>query len=209
MATTALGKTSVFPAISAALFQQDRFYIRQSHFSRSPRLYFFDEHGQTLAFVRNAGFTWANEIRIFTDPTLSFELLRMKPLRGATERRDILVLDSVNGQAAGLIKRLPSGRLQCQEWSLLDSVGQELGAIKEDSLLLAGIRRFLTELIPQSYTFHLGDSLIGRAARSSTLFTPRTEVNLSGDREKQLDRRLVTAAMVLLMAPFALRLPQC
>ena len=54
MATfAALGKTSAALPITAAVFQQDHFYVRQTRSSWSPRLYFQDDCGKTLAFVRN------------------------------------------------------------------------------------------------------------------------------------------------------------
>jgi hypothetical protein len=207
MATIALGKASTAPAISAALFEQDRFYARQSHFSRSPKFYFHDQEGKTLAFVRHASFSWTRDVHVFTDPTLSFELLRLKPSRAPNGMQDFHVRDCVNGQAVGSVRRLSPGGLQCQEWSLLDSAGQELGVIKEDSLLLAGMRRFLTELVPQSYSFYLGNCVVGRAAPARRSLFRSMEIDLTWDCEKRLDRRLVTAAMVLLMAPVAHYLP--
>ncbi len=208
MATIALGKAATVPAVCAALFQQDRFYACQSHFSRSPKVHFYDQGGKTLAFVRHASFSWTRDLQIFTDPTLSFELLRLKALRGRNGMHEFQVLDSVNGQAVGSIRRLSASGLQCQEWSLLDSAREELGVIKEDLLLLAGMRRFLTGLVPQSYSFYLGNCVVGRAAPARGWFSRSMEIDLTCDSEKQLDRRLITAAMVLLMAPIAHQLPQ-
>lgn len=193
-------KICAVPAISAALFEQHRLYIRQTRFSWSPRLYFYDEHGKTLAFVRNATFTWNRDIRIFTDPTLSFELLRIRP-RHSPGSPHFEVVDCVNNQCAGAIRFLPAGRLQCRQWSLLDSIGQEVGTVREDSLLLAGMRRILTELVPQSYSFHVAGTVIGNARSSNGLLSPDVMIDVSSDCEKRLDRRLLAAAMVLLVTP--------
>lgn len=201
MATpAALGKTSASPAISAALFQQDCFYARKSHFSWSPRFYFYDEHGNTLAFVRNASFTWSNEIRVFTDPTLSFELLVIRPLSRRSPGESFVVIDSVNHKPVGAIRQLQGNRLQRRQWVLMDPDDQEIATVTEDSLLLGGIRRLVTELVPQSYTFLFADREVGRATQNGSLFTPEMKIDLSSDREKQLDRRLVAATAVLLLA---------
>lgn len=200
MATpAALGKTSASPAISAALFQQDCFYARKSHFSWSPRFYFYDEHGNTLAFVRNASFTWSNEIRVFTDPTLSFELLVIRPLSRRSPGESFVVIDSVNHKPVGAIRQLQGNRLQRRQWVLMDPDGQEIATVTEDSLLLGGIRRLVTHGGPQSYTFRLAGHEIGKATQSGGLFSPEMKIDLSGDGGKQLDRRLAAAAVVLLL----------
>lgn len=201
MATpAALGKASAGPAISAALFQQDYFYARKSQFSWSPRFYFYDEHGNTLAFVRNATFAWKKEIRVFTDPTLSFELLAIKPVGSSRPVEAFQVTDSVNQSRVGAIRQMQAGPLQRRRWVLMDSAGEEIGTVGEDSALLGGIRRLITELAPQSYTFLLGDRELGWATQNGGLFTPELKIDLSSDSEKRLDRRLVAAAVVLMLA---------
>ena len=199
MATiAALGKTSAGPAISAALFQKDCFYARRSRFSWSPKFYFYDEQGNTLAFVRNAIFSWNKEVRIFTDPTLSFELLAIRPLSRRNLGATFAVTDSVNHKRVGAIRQIKPGRLQ-RQWVLINSDDQELATVTEDSLLLGGIRRLVTHGVPQSYTFRLAGHEIGKATQSGGLFSPEMKIDLSGDGGKQLDRRLAAAAVVLLL----------
>lgn len=200
MATTAaLGKASA-SRISAALFRQDRFYARKSRFSWAPKFYFYDEHGQTLAFVRNATFTWERKIRVFSDPGLSFELLTISPLAGRHSAPSFEVIDSVNHERVGTIRPVQVNRLQRRQWRLMDARGQEVGTVTEDSVLLAGLRRLLIELVPQTYTFFLAQREIGKARQNGSLFNSEMEIDLSADCENQLDRRLATAAVVLLLA---------
>lgn len=201
MATpVALGKASAGPAISAALFQQDCFYARKSRLSWSPKFYFYDEQGNTLAFLRNGTFAWNNEIRVFTDPTLSFQLLAIKPAAHSDFTETFEVMDSVNRSRAGAVRQMQSSPLQRRQWVLLDSAEQEVAALTEDSVLLGGIRRLVTELAPQSYTFLMGEREVGWATQNGGLFTPELKIDLSSDGEKRVDRRLVAAAVVLLLA---------
>lgn len=200
MATiAAIGKASAGPAISAALFQQDCFYARKSQFSWSPKFYFYDEHGNTLAFVRNATFSCNKEIRVFTDPTLSFELLAIRPLPRRNLGGSFAVIDSVNHKPVGAIRQVQA-RLQRRQWVLMDSDDQEVATVTEDSLLLGGIRRLVTELVPQGYTFTFAGREVGRATQNGSLFTPEMKIDLSSDRERELDRRLVAATVVFLLA---------
>ncbi|HKD15555.1 MAG TPA: hypothetical protein VKE71_13555, partial [Candidatus Angelobacter sp.] len=55
-------------------------------------------------------------------------------------------------------------------------------------------------IIPQSYTFELGGQEIGTARQNWNFFAPKMEVDFTNDPGKRLDRRLVAAAIVLLMA---------
>lgn len=204
MATTAaLGKASAAPAISAALFQQVHFFVRKSAFSWAPKFYFYDQSGDTLAFVRNATLTWNREIRVFTDPGMSFELLAIRPLAGRSSGACFEITDSVNHERVGAVRQVETSGLQRRQWALMDSAGQEVGTVIEDSLLLGGLRRLVTELLPQSYTFRLAGCAVGTATQKGSLFNSEMEIDLSADHEKQLDPRLVTAVLVLLLASSA------
>ena len=204
MATTAApGKASATPAISAAIFQQDRFYARKSALSWAPKVYFYDEHGNTLAFVRNLASLWSRDIRVFTDSGLSFELLAIKPLAGRNSSLVFEITDSVNHERVGAIRQLHLGWMHRQQWSLIDCRDEEVAIVSEGSLLLGGLRRFVTELLPQSYTFRSGECDIGTATQNGSLFNSEMEIDLGADHEKRLDRRLVTAMVVLLLASSA------
>jgi hypothetical protein len=196
MATVAaVGKTCARPLISAALWNQNHFFARKTR-SWSPKLYFVDERGNTLAFVRT-WLSWTHEIRVFTDPTLSFELLSIVPVSGGNSIT-FEVTDPLNHQKVGAIRRIPQGRFQRRHWAVVDVAGEEVAGIAEASWLLAGMR-LVTAFVPQAYTFMLADREVGKATQSIKMFSPIIEVDLTGDPEKRLDRRLVAAAMIVLM----------
>src|SRR6185312_7900862 len=109
--------------ISAALFQQDHFHARQTRFFRTPKLYFYDHAGKTLAFVRNLSLHWNKEIRVFTDPTLSFELLTITPAKKEGGEETFVVFDPVNRESVGRIRIPAAVGLQKQEWTLVDATG--------------------------------------------------------------------------------------
>lgn len=201
MATVAAaGKISAAPAISAALFQKDHFRARQTRFSLAPRLYFYDEEGKTLAFVRNLSLHWNKELRIFTDPGLSFELLTITPTKKDAGEKAFLVFDPVNRESVGRIKIPQAIGLQKQEWTLVDATGLQVGHLQEDSAMLGAMRRYLSQAVPQTYTFYGEDSLAGHASLMNGIFSPEMEIDLRKDHETQLDRRLVVAVLVLVLA---------
>ncbi len=200
MATPGVNAPGVQPAIAAAIFQQDSFVARQKIFSLAPCFYVQDQFGNALAFLRKKVFTWKDEIRVFTDESQSLELLRIKARKIIDWGTAFDVTDSINSQKVGVLKRQGWKSVLRREWTIMDALDQEIGRIREDSALLAFVRRFIIGLLPQTYTFDLRGQQIGSATQNWNLFAPRMYVDFTADPGKQLDRRLVVAAVVLLMA---------
>ncbi|HET9837013.1 MAG TPA: hypothetical protein VFR84_02180 [Candidatus Angelobacter sp.] len=200
MATPGVNAPGVQPAIAAAIFQQDSFVARQKIFSLAPCFYVQDQFGNALAFLRKKVFTWKDEIRVFTDESQSLELLRIKARRIIDWGTAFDVTDSINNQKVGVLKRRGWKSVLRREWIIMDALDQEIGRIREDSAVRAFMRRFLTALLPQAYTFEVGGQQIGTATQNWNLFAPRMFVDFTADPGRQLDRRLAVAAVVLLMA---------
>lgn len=200
MATPVVGSRTSAPAISAAVFQQDCFLARQKVFSFTPKFYFCDQNGSVLAFLRKKVFTLKDEIRVFTDETQSFELLRIKGRQIIDFGAAFDVTDSINNERVGTLKRRGWKSLMRKEWIILDAREKEIGRFKEDSLMLAMLRRFITSLIPQEYTFELEGRPIGTARQNWNFFAPKMQVDFSGDPGRKFDRRLAAAAIILLLA---------
>jgi hypothetical protein len=200
MASPALGTPSTSPAISAALFQQDRFTARQEVFAFAPQFFFLDLNGNTLAYLRKKVFTWKDEIRVFSDQEQTMELLSIKARKIIDWGTAFDVTDSINHQRVGGLKRRGWKSVARQEWTIMDAGDQEIGKVQEDLLLLATVRRYLTSIIPQRYSFEIGGQQVGTARQNWNFFAPKIDVNFTGDPAKRLDRRLLAAAIVLLMA---------
>jgi hypothetical protein len=200
MATPGMNAPATRPAIAAAIFQQDAFVARQKIFSWAPCFYIQDHLGNALAFMRKKVFTWKDEVRVFTDETQSLELLNIKARKIIDWGTAFDVTDSINRQKVGALKRRGWKSLVRKEWIVMDAFDQEIGTVKEDSILLAFVRRFLTNLLPQTYTFEIGGQQVGTAGQNWNFFAPKMHVDFTADPAKRLDRRLLVAAVVLLMA---------
>jgi uncharacterized protein YxjI len=185
--------------INPTIFQQDFFVARRKIFSFAPKLYVWDQNGDTLAFVRQKFFTMRDDVRIFTDENQSFELLRIKGRNIIDFGAAFDVIDSLNGQKAGVLKRRGWKSLMRAEWIILDALDQEVGTIREDSAMLAAIRRLIFKFVPQNFTFEMGGQVVGTAQQNWNIFAPTMTVDFTTDPGKRLDRRLVVAAMTLLL----------
>ena len=86
------------------------------------------------------------------------------------------------------------------EWIILDALDNEIGTIKEDSLILALLRRFVTNLIPQNFTGMVRGADVFRFSQHFNPFWLKLDLDFSVDTQGLLDRRLGIAAAVLLCA---------
>jgi uncharacterized protein YxjI len=200
MAGTAIGVSPRLAAgINPTIFQQDFFLARRKIFSFAPKLHIWDRDGATLAFVRQKVFAVRDDVRIFTDQTQSFELLRIKGRNIIDFGAAFDVIDSLNGQKAGMLKRRGWKSLMRAEWIIMDALDQEIGKIREDSALLAALRRLILRILPQTFIFEMGGQVVGTAKQNWNIFAPTMTVDFTTDPGKMLDRRLVVAAITLLM----------
>ena len=189
-----------FTGINPTIFQQDFFVARRKIFSFAPKLYIWDREGRTLAFVRQKFFTLRDDVRVFTDETQSFELLRIKGRKIVDFGSAFDVTDSLNNQKVGVLKRRGWKSLLRAEWIIMDTFDQEIGRIQEDSAVLAAVRRLVFRFIPQNFTFELGGQVVGTAKQSWNIFAPTMTVDFTADPGKRLDRRVLVAAIMLLMS---------
>lgn len=187
------------PGVTAAIFQQDSFVARQKIFTLAPKFTFFDQEGKVLAFLRKKVFSWKDDIRVFTDETQSFELLRIKGRQIIDFGAAFDVTDSIAGHKVGALKRRGWKSILRAEWDILDITDQEIGKIREDSAFRAAVRRLVGHIIPQGYTFELHGQQVGTAQHTWNFFVPTVRVDFTGDPSKRFDRRLLVAAIVLLM----------
>lgn len=100
----------------------------------------------------------------------------------------------------GALKRKGLKSILKDEWIIMDAEDREIGFIKEDSTLLALIRRFLTNLIPQKYYGELKGEQVCLFKQNFNPFVMKINLDFSMDRKGLLDRRLGIAGAVLLCA---------
>ena len=187
------------PATSGSIFQRDSFVVRQKILSLAPKFVFFDHEGKVLAFLRKKVFSWKDDIRVFTDESQSVELLRVNGRQIIDFGASFDVTDSVAGRKVGALKRRGWKSILRAEWDILDECDQEIGKIREDSAFRAVVRRLLGRIIPQGYTFEVAGEPVGTAQYTWNIFVPTVQVDFTTDLARRLDRRLLVAAIVLLM----------
>jgi uncharacterized protein YxjI len=159
--------------------------------------------GPPIAYVRQKKLKIKEEIRFFADDGETQELFHIKArtwLDTGGSKYD--VVDAQEGQI-GLLEHLFKQSLFRSTWRISNAGDEEVARAQERSLPLAVLRRVIDfvpdygGLIPIPYNFDIlrGDQPIGKMDRKFKL-RDQYVLDLSGDTEKTLDRRLAIALAI-------------
>ena len=154
---------------------------------------------QLILFVKLKALKLREDIRLFADEAQAEEILRI-------HARTILdigtiydVFDSATDQKIGSVKRKGWKSILQDEWEIWDENEQVLALMSEDSMLLALVRRFLTNLIPQKFT--IADNKAQTVANIKQNFNPFTiRLSCNVNEASPIDRRLTMVATIMLAA---------
>ena len=193
-------------------FDRDRFFVNQRRLSLKEKYYVYDEHGTGLFYVERPFQWWGRrDIIIYEDDS------KRAPVVFITQdhlweifQRNYTVAD-VDRQVLARLSRNNFKSLFRRAWNIVQTNEATLMTAREDSVLLAAIRR-IVDLIPYvallggmiKTDFHLltvdsaGDERkIGEFTRRISVFD-KYVLDLSEDSERQLDRRVALAVGILL-----------
>jgi uncharacterized protein YxjI len=194
-------------------FDRDKFLINQRRLSLKEKYYVYDEQGKELFYVERS-FGWLfrrRNINLFADDS------KREPLLSITQdhyweifHRNYTVVDG-NGKAIAKLSRNNFASLFRRAWNISTLEGAPVARAREDSLLLAAVRRII-DLIPYveliggiiKTDFHFlvpegpgTERKIGSFNRRFSLFD-KYVLDLSEDPQRKLDRRVALAMGILL-----------
>jgi uncharacterized protein YxjI len=145
------------------------------------------------------------DLRAFTDDSKTTEVFRIKAQQVWDPRAKYDVTDP-NGQLIGQLQKVFGKSLLRSTWRIYGAAGNEVAWAQERSLFVALVRRFVglvpfigefLELLPIPYHFdyYKGEDRIGGLERILGV-RDRYRLDVSGDTERALDRRVVIALAV-------------
>ncbi len=158
-----------------------------------------------VCFVQQKRVALKEDLRAYVDDTKQEEVFRIKARQVWDPRARYTVTDPT-GRPIGELGKVFGSSLLRSTWKVFDPAGQEIAWAQERSLGVALFRRFagfipfvggLLELIPIPYHFdyHAGERQVGGLRRLLGL-RDRYVLDLSGDAERTIDRRLGVALAV-------------
>jgi uncharacterized protein YxjI len=195
--------------VSADRFAYDRFLVDQlvrpiaNLYRITPLAAGETPAGGPVAFVRQKKMAIKEDIRFYADDSESEELFRIKArsvLDTGGSRYDVT---DTAGNQIGVLHHVLRKSIFRSTWEVTDADGGEVAIAQERSLPMAIARRvidFVPDVggwIPIPYNFDLlmDGSVIGHLNRKFQL-RDRYVLDLSGDHERKLDRRLAIALAI-------------
>jgi uncharacterized protein YxjI len=194
--------------VSAVTFAHDRFLVDQlvrpiaNLYQVTPLAAGEVPAGGPVAFVRQKKMAIKEDIRFFADEQESQELFRIKArsiFDTGGARYDVT---DASGGAIGVLEHLFRKSLFRSTWRVSEASGGEVAIAQERSLPMAIARRLVDfvpygEWVPIPYNFDLvmDGRVIGHLNRKFQL-RDRYVLDLSGDHDRKLDRRLGIALAV-------------
>jgi hypothetical protein len=182
----------------------DRFEIEQL-IRPMVNLYRISSHGSPVAFVRQKRMAIKEDIRFFRDENETEELFRIKA-RSLMELGGRYDVTTPSGEKIGVLGKVFGKSLLRSTWSIMDASEQEVAVAKERSQFWAIVRRVIDavpygDFIPIVFHFRIdrGEQHLGDFTRALGM-RDRYTLDLSGDHERTIDRRLGIALAIALDA---------
>ncbi|MHB9131604.1 MAG: hypothetical protein ACYDBB_11020 [Armatimonadota bacterium] len=186
----------------AALYGQPQYLLRRKMLKLlGGRIDIYDPLGNPVMCCLQKAFKLKEDISLFTDDSKRVELLRIKARQIIDFSAAYDVVDAQTGQTIGVLRRKGWQSLVRDAWEILDSTERVVATIQEDNMLLALVRRFLTNLIPQSFAFTTptGQPLATAHQRFNPFIHRMDLVMPQGPGAAVLDPRMAMTAAVLLV----------
>ena len=163
-----------------------------------------DQHGEPFAFVEQARFKFKEDIRFYSDDSKSEELWRIVARQrfDPSARYDVT---TAAGEKLGEIQKAFGTSLLRSTYKIYDD-GEEV-TVNERNIAVAVFRRAVGFIpyvdwvsdflpIPYDFTFTRDGKEIGTHVRKRMKIGDTYTLDLSGDQERALDRRLALALAV-------------
>jgi uncharacterized protein YxjI len=161
------------------------------------RIHVNDLNGNMVMYVKQKAFKLKEDIRVYNDKSKSREILYIQARQVIDISATYDVTDQTTGEKVGALRRkgLASAFVKDQ-WEMLDNSGIVIGDIVEDSTLLALIRRYAINIIPQAYSFSQNGMEIAKLKQRFNPFLFKADFQVLNN---EVDPRLSVAGAVLMM----------
>src|SRR5687768_15586128 len=181
-------------------FSYSQYLLKRQVFALAGKFRVYEPGGRLVLFSEQKMFKIREDIRVYSDESKTQEVLMIKARQIMDFSAAYDVVDSESGQKVGALRRKGLASILRDEWEILDVGDNVVGKLFEDSMGLALVRRFLTNLIPQNYDITFGTNRVADLKQAFNPFSYQLNIDFSMDINKVLDRRLGVAAGILLAA---------
>ncbi len=180
-------------------FQFDSYLLKRQFFALTGKLRLFNPRGELLLYVHQKMLRLKEDIRVYGDEAKTREVLLIKARAVIDFSAAYDVIDAFDGAKVGALRRRGLKSVVRDEWDVLDEHDRPIGRLFEDSIGRALLRRMvLGVLLPQDYDMVIGDTRVADYKQRFNPFVYHMDIDFRMDTGRKLDRRLGTAAAMLL-----------
>ncbi len=186
---------------SGAAFSHNNYLVRRKIFKLfGAAFHIYDPEGNLVFYSKMKAFKMKEDIRLYSSEDMQTEVLSIKARSIIDFSAAYDVVETNTNTKIGALKRKGMKSILKDEWIILNAADNQIGFVKEDSALLAMVRRFLTTIIPQKYHGEISGEKVCEFKQNFNPFVVKINLDYSMDSKGLLDRRLGIAAAVLLCA---------
>ena len=180
-------------------FQYNNYLLKRQVMALAGKFRIYSPDGQLLLYSQQKMFKLKEDIRVYSDESMSQELLTIKARQVIDFSAAYDVYDAVYQTRVGVLQRKGLRSMARDEWQVFDANEQPIGILIEDSLGQALLRRLLLgSLLPQNYDLLIGEQRYVDFRQRFNLVRYMLDIDFSMDSGQKIDRRLGIAAGILL-----------
>jgi len=185
----------------SSVFRHNSYLVRRKIFTLfGAEFHIYDPSGQVAFYSKQKAFKLKEDIRVYTGEDMQAEVLEIHARNIIDISATYDVIDPSSKTKVGALRRKGIKSMLRDEWLILGREDVEIGVIREDRMLLAAIRRFACNLVPQKYHGYVDGRLACVFNQNFNPFVMKIHLDYSMDTRNLLDRRLGIAAAILLCA---------
>jgi len=187
------------PAQPSSIWYQNYYRIRKKVLTVGNKYWIEDYNGRILGFSKQKLFKLKEDIRIYSDESMSRELFRIGQQQIMDMWGNFAVIDSYTNSILGYIKRkaLMSGFIK-DEWDIFNAANQQVGRIYESTG--GGLaRKYLPggKLIPEKTTLEIYGRPVAEINQKFQIIGDIWELNCQYV-PPELDRRILLSCILLM-----------
>lgn len=183
------------------LFADKKYLVRRKVFTLfGGAFHVYDSKGKLAAYSKMKAFKLKEDIRLYKDQNMLREIVSIQARQIIDFSAAYDVVDPQTRQKLGVLKRKGMKSILKDEWIIMDANDHQIGHIKEDSAFWAFFRRFLANIIPQTYNVEIAGKKVCELKQHFNPFIFKFDVDFSLDKENKIDKRMGIAMAILLAA---------
>ena len=188
------------------LYEADSYMVRQKALKllgEEFHIYSDDSMQQLIGYSKQKALKLKEDIRVYTDEDKNTELICIKARSVIDFGAGYDITDSQTGEAVCSFKREGLKSMLKDSWKVMDSSGNQIGTISEDSGLLAMVRRLVPYaeiFVPQEFILSAGGKPVTFTQYGGIRGTLVNKLLVKNIQYSGLDPRLILAATMLLIA---------